>query len=237
VLANVAEAIQPDFLPQFRNILRRPVYVWARAMWHDHDVCRNLPVKSGKGPLQAPFLVVALEQDHVGTLAHSVDEVGFRITQTPMHGMRLDNDRPLVNIVQQHQKARIAVADATIVVVFVEAVFVLDVNREGIELLDFLHHWLPPVPFAHVDDGKDAFSLSVRMANDQNVPPGVVLLDEFAGLFAKHCDAAQSGRITGNHDDRLHFVPSAVFSITANEDRRGLAESLLFMFNRRRLHR
>ena len=44
-------------------------------MRDDHDILRDRPVSPGERPVQPPFLIVALEQDHVGSLAKLENEI------------------------------------------------------------------------------------------------------------------------------------------------------------------
>ena len=113
--------------------------------------------------------------------------------------MRLDDNREIVDRVDQVEETFVAVAMATGVVVLVKPVLMLDMDRVGLELPNLGGDDAPPVAALHVDQREHAVTLAVGVADDEDVTFRMAFLDELPGLFAERGDPAEPGRVRANH--------------------------------------
>ena len=90
-----------------------------------------------------------------------------------------------------------------IVKVLVGAELVLKMHHMRPQGADRGGHRAPPVAVAEVDDGQDARAVRVNVADNRQVPVGVVLLEEAVGLDGEGGQVAEARRVTRNQHDRV----------------------------------
>ena len=114
-------------------------------MGHDHDVLGRRPPIARKGPVQAPLLVVALEEHQVSPGAQLIQEVGLGVTEAPVDRVWFDHGGEVPNGIEQLQETLIGVAYSPGVHILIQTVLVLQMNHVRLELFYQLRHRLPPV--------------------------------------------------------------------------------------------
>ena len=103
--------------------------------------------------------------------------------------------------VQEVEQTVVAVSLTPLVNVLVQPILVLDMNNVGLKLVDLVRNGPPPASFGKVYQRHHPFASAVRMADDQNVPVGVMLADKLPRLFAKRAYSTESRGIATNHND------------------------------------
>ena len=146
---------------------------------------------------------MALEQHQVALLAHLVNEIGFELAQSAVNGVGFHDNGIVSNRLEQVEESVVAVSDAALVIKFVKAVFMLEMNGIGIQFFNLFSHRFPPITTGHVDNGENTVTCAVGMTDHQDFAVWVGFLDKFARLFAEGADTAQPGRIGTDHDNRL----------------------------------
>ncbi len=201
MFAEVGEVGEAEFVFELGDLWKGPPSVGPGAVGDDHDVGGSHPFSGAEGPVEAPFLVVALEEDDVGAGGHFADEVGFVVAEASVDGVGLDDDGPGGEGGKEFEEALVAVAAALWIVVLVEAVFVLNVDGVGGEAFDFLDDGLPPVWLGHVDDGTNAVASAIGVGDDEDLTFGVAFLDELARFLGECSDATEARGVAAYDDD------------------------------------
>jgi hypothetical protein len=102
-------------------------------------------------------------------------------------------------------------------VILIKAVFMLYMDRVGVQFFDKVGHGFPPGALGHIDDRMYAVARAVGVGNDEDLPLRELLHYEFTGLFGESAYTAETGRVTGDYYNGLcrHVDPSLTRPVLA----------------------